>query len=197
MAMPLPSGRTGQALALGLLLLTLATLWLGLAAPLLDGFDERAGTLRHQQALAARMERLAGTLPALSAKGAGTAAPETDDDALLPGGSDPLAAAALQQKLDAMAGAARVRIASEEILPAQPAEAFRAIGVRVTANAPYAALMALLRALADSDVPMLVDDLAVRGTARGRDPDPHAEHPVDASFIVTAYRRATAGGGGS
>ena len=49
-------------------------------------------------------------------------------------------------------------------------------------------LVALLLALAQAEIPMIADDLALRGPAPNiRDP----RLPVMASFTVTAYRPAT------
>lgn len=192
-AITLPTGRRGQALALGMSLLAAAAAWSGIAAPLLDGFQDRADRLRRQQALVQRMEALAATLPALREQAARAVAAGRQSGAMLPGASDPLAAAALQQALDEQAAAAGVRIASEEILPSQASGAFRAIAVRVSATAPYRSLVALLLALARAEIPMIADDLALRG------PPPNARDPalpVTASFTVTAYRPATPEQGG-
>jgi hypothetical protein len=189
-AAALPTGRRGQALAVGVTLLAAAAAWSGIAAPLLDEWQDRAERLRRQQALEQRMEALAATLPVLREQAAGAVAAGRQSGAMLPGSSDPLAAAALQQALDAQAAASGVRIASEEILPPQAAGAFRAIAVRVTATAPYGSLVALLLALAQAKIPMIADDIALRGPpANVRDDG----LPVTANFTVTAYRPAAPG----
>ena len=46
----LPTGRLGQALAMGLTLLVLAALWLGVALPLLDWHAERAQAMEQRAA---------------------------------------------------------------------------------------------------------------------------------------------------
>jgi hypothetical protein len=185
MAVGLPSGRWGQTLALGLTLVAATMLWAGIVAPLRDAFDDRSERLRGDQAMIGRMEALMQTLPALRDQAGSAAAPS---GMTLPGDTDPIAAAALQQSLDALADSHGVRIASEEILPAQTAGSFRTIGVHVTANAPYASVVALLGALAKADTPMIVAELALRGTgpARGQGDT----RLVNASFTVTSYRRA-------
>ncbi len=187
MAIPLPSGARGQALAIAITLLAVFIGWLGIVAPLLDAYDDRAETLRQQHAIVRRMEALVQTLPALREQAAAAVSSGLQTDAMLPGASDALAAAALQQKLDELAKASDVRIGSQEILPAQAAGAFRAIAVRVTINAPWRSLVALLLALAQAETPMVADELALRGPiASAHDPD----IPVDASFTVTSYRAA-------
>jgi general secretion pathway protein M len=181
----LPTGPKGRALALGMTAVVIVTAWLGIVAPVLDWFADRDETLRRQAALAHRMEALVATLPALRETAAGTGDNKQQPGALLAGATDPLAAAALQQKLDELAAAAGVRIGSEEILPAQTAGDLRAVAVRVTLTAPWRELVALLEGMAKADVPMMADEMQLRG------PPVNAklpELPVDARFTVTSYR---------
>lgn len=187
MALSLPQGRNGQILALSIAVIGAAAIWLGAVAPLLDWYGERAATLRRQQAMADRMAALVETLPALRQAAADAASMPDPAGALLPGASDALAAGQLQQRLDELAAAAGVRIASEEILPAQPSGEFRAIAVRVTLTAPWRSLVGLLLGMAKSAVPMMADEMQLHGPpGTSRD----ATLPVDASFTVIALRRA-------
>jgi general secretion pathway protein M len=169
-------------------LLVVVFAWLSMVAPLLDWYADRDETLRRQRAIADRMAGMVETLPALRSAAAEAAHSGQQPGVLLTGGTDPLAAAALQQKLDELATAAGVRIGSEEILPAQPAGDFRAIAVRVTLAAPWRAIVALLEAMAKADVPMMADEMQLRGPPRN---SKDTDLPVDASFTVTAYRSAT------
>jgi general secretion pathway protein M len=185
----LPSGPKGRTLAAGLTALVAIVAWLGVAAPVLDWYADRDETLHRQRTLAYRMSALVETLPALRDAAAEAAENGRQPGVLLAGATDPLAAAALQQKLDELAGAAGVRIGSEEILPAQAAGDFRAIAVRVTLTAPWRAVVALLQAMAKADVPMMADEVQLRAPpANTKDPD----LPIDARFTVTAYRTAGA-----
>ncbi len=191
MAASLPDGRKGQALALALTGLAAAVAWFGVVAPALDWYADRDASLRRALAMRHRMAALVETLPALRAAAEDAAETGVQPGALLAGATDPLAAAALQQKLDELAAAAGVRIGSEEILPARADGDFRAIAVRVTLTAPWRAFVGLLVAIAKSDVPMATDELQVRGPPGStRDPD----LPVDATFTATAYRAAKADG---
>lgn len=191
MATSLPEGPRGRALALGMTVIAAIILWLGALAPIWDWYDDRADTLRRQIALGWRMAALIDTLPALRKAVEESRGEATPSSAVLAGATDALAAAALQQKLDAMAIAAGLRIGSAEILPAQPAGEFRSIAVRITVTAPWRAMVALLRAMAESDVPLVTDDLQVRAQpGNNRDPD----LLVDVGFTVTGYRFAKADG---
>jgi hypothetical protein len=189
MAIALPSGPKGRSLALGLTILVALVAWLGVLAPMLDWYADRAETLHRHHAVLRRMTALVETLPVLRATAAEAAENGRQPGVLLAGTTDPLAAAALQRKLDELAGASGVRIGSEEILPPQAAGDFRAIAVRVTLTAPWRAFVALLEAMARADVPMMADELQLRGPpANAKVP----ELPVDARFTVTAYRAAGA-----
>jgi general secretion pathway protein M len=197
MAIALPGGARGQALAVAITLLVAAAVWVGAVAPLWGWYDDRAELLRRQHAIAHRMASLVDTLPALQREAAtvkdaaaSTGGPGNDTSAvLLTGASDPVAAASLQQRIEELAAQAGVRVGSEEILPAQPEGDLRAIAVRLTMTAPYRSLVGLLLALARSETPMIVDELLLRGPpGKPGEDDP----PIDASLTVTSYRSAKA-----
>ena len=112
----------------------------------------------------------------------------SDAAALLTGASDTVAAATLQQRIDELAAAAGVRLASEEILPAQAAGDLRAITVRVTVSGPWKAFVNLLLALGQAEIPMIADEVQLRApTATQKTPDVLL---VDGSLTVTSYRAA-------
>jgi general secretion pathway protein M len=161
--------------------------WFGALAPAFDWYADREETLRRERAMAARMAALTETLPALREAASEAANNGHQPGTLLAGATDPLAAAALQQKLDELASAAGVRIGSEEILPAREEGDFHAISVRVTLNAPWRGVVALFKGMASADVPMAADEMQLRGPP-GLTKDP--ELPIDASFTVVAYRAA-------
>lgn len=181
----LPTGRTGQVIALLLLALVAAVIWLGVAAPLLGWHAERADALERRGALARRMGQLAASLPALEQqdKAAGQAGPAPV--AVLDGASDPVAAAALTQTLQTIATSVGASLSSTEALPAEPRGAYRRIAVRATVNAPYAVLAGLLRSIEQASPRLLADDLQVVGN-RGFIRD--AAAPLQASLVVMGFR---------
>ena len=191
----LPTGVRGRVLALAVAILAVLVLWLGVAAPLLGWYDARAETLRRQQAIEQRMAALVQTLPALQAAAEAAAARgAARRETTLDGASDAVAAAALQQRLDEMAGQAGLRIGSAEVMPSEPAAgAFHPVAVRLTISAPWPALVRLLQATAVAGTPMLVDNLQIRSL--GRDPNAK-ESPVEVTFTVIGYRAGPAPGAG-
>lgn len=180
----LSAGRRGRVLALALALMGAYLLWAGAGAPLTGWYAARAAALADRAELAARLAALAAALPALR-EAAQTSDGTPPRAVFLPGNSDALAGARLQELVGTMAGAAGLVPASLETLPAEPRGALRRIGLRVTLAAPWPRLVGLLVALARAEPPMLLDELTLRGLpARGRADDA----TVAASFAVYAFR---------
>ncbi len=182
----LPTGRSGRVLALVLLLLALASVWQALGAPLMDWYADRAATIAQREALVQRMAQVAAGLPALQAASASPAA-APQPQGLLPGGSDAVAGAALQEAVQGMAAQAGAMLGSTEALPAEPAGTFRRISVRVALSTPWPALVRLLRAMAEATPGMLVDDLQLH-SARRLGP---GESPMEATLTVFSFRPNT------
>lgn len=198
MALALPTGPRGQALALGIAVCALAAVWVGVVTPVWSWYDDRSDLLRRQTAMARRMALLVAGLPALQEEAARvTGAPATVGGgpdanapiALLAGATDPLAAASLQQRIEVFATQTGVHVGSEEILPGRTDGDLRAISVRLTMTAPYRSLVALMLTLARSDMPMVVDELLLRGPPSRPD---DVDLPVDTSLTATAWRAAKA-----
>lgn len=191
----LPTGRRGQALAAGLLLLVLAAAWIAVAAPLLAWHADRAEALEQRSALARRMAQVAGTLPDLQQHAAAVDAAGPVAATLLGGSTDAVAGATLQQLVQDMATQAGASLSSTEALPAETlaagvgttdtAAAYRRIGVRVALSAPWPVLVQLLRAVGQASPQMLVDELQIRGARQFGIP---GDLPLEASFIVLGFR---------
>jgi general secretion pathway protein M len=189
----LPDGLRGQILATALTLVVLVGLWFGVAAPLIDWYHDRAEALAQRQSLLRHMQELVETLPAL--EHARPSGPPTRA-ALLPGATDALAAAAMQNAVQAMAGGLHAELASIETLPAETRGAYRRIGLRVSLAAPWPVLVALLREAGQGEPGMLVDDLQLRANPMEANRQASiAGAPVSASFTLLAFRAAPAGGG--
>jgi hypothetical protein len=184
----LPDGPRGQILAAALTLCLLAALWFGAAAPLIEFYHDRGEQLAQRQALLVRMQALADSLPLLEHQAAGSR-PATA--ALLPGNTDALAAAAMQSMVQSMASAAGLELASMETLPAEVRGPYRGIGLRVSLSASWLRLIALLRSAAQSQPRMVVEELQLRAPLMQ---DRSADAPVNATFVLLAFRAAADGG---
>ena len=182
----LPTGRRGQLLALGITLAMTGLLWLGAVAPLLGWYAARGEALAARRQVAAHMQMIAATLPALRQA---ASRPAASAPSLLAGDSDALAAAALQALVGRLAAASDITPTSLETLPAAPRGRYRRVGIRLSLTAPWPQLVGLLTAIARSHPRMLLDDLELRGLpVRNHGDAP----PVDASFAVYAFRGAGA-----
>src|ERR1700712_2833606 len=116
-----PTGRPGQMVALGLPVLALATLWVGVAIPLIGWYDDRDAALTRRLMLADRMEGLVAGMPGLREQAAISASSGTPEPALLEGDNDSTASASLQERLQAMFLPAGVQLNSVETLPGEDA----------------------------------------------------------------------------
>jgi general secretion pathway protein M len=154
----LPTGQRGRLLALGITVAVALALWLGIASPLMNLYEERTETLVQRQSLARHMEQLAAARPALEAQAAalGSQTPATSSLS----GSIPVATAALQGLVQDIANGAGASLTS---VPGETAAGYRRVGVKLTLSASWPVLVHLLQALEQSGTPMAVDDLQVRG----------------------------------
>jgi general secretion pathway protein M len=161
MAHALPTGRIGQALALGLTLLAAALLWLSVVMPLQQWHSDRAEALVQQAALLQRMEYLVAMRPGLQQQAAAATASGAGEATLLEGDSDSTASAAMQETLQALFLQAGIQLNSVETLPGDAVDTYRRIRLRVTFNASWPVLMALLKDIEFATPALLIDELQV------------------------------------
>lgn len=186
-------GRRGQGLAAALLCVVLAVVWLGAIDPLRSWFDDRDALLGRRQALLQRMRDVATTLPSLRA--AAEKAPTQGNiggTSMLPGSTDAVAAADLQEQVQRMAANAGVSLTAVETLPSTPTGNWHRVSLRISLNAPWPVLMALLRAIEDSPTHVLVDDIHFHSTSVVNRP---TVLPVQASMVLYGFRPTEAGTG--
>jgi general secretion pathway protein M len=191
MEIALPEGRQGRILALVLAGVTLAVLWLGVAAPLIGWHAQLAEDLGRKQALLRRMTELAASLPELQRAEAAAAARGPTPAAVLEGATDAVAGATLQGLVQDMAARAGANLTSTETLPAEPRGGWRRIGLRVAVTAPWPALLRLLQSVEEATPRMLLDGLQMRRLpVRARTA---TVPPMEASFTVFSFRTSPGG----
>jgi general secretion pathway protein M len=162
MTRPLPTGRTGRLLALGLTVLVAAVLWVGFAGPLIQWHDERAEALTRRALLARRMQALVAALPSFQQEAKDVMANGVGEPALLEGDSDSMASAFLQERLRSMFMPVGVQLNSVETSPGEEAGAYRRVRLRVSFNASWPVLMGLLKDIHTTTPVLLVDELQVQ-----------------------------------
>ena len=182
-----PTGPRGRALALGITLMMVAFAWVLVAQPLIAGHADLRQAVENRGAVARRMETVAGSLPELRRRSE-DAASRGPTAALLEGGTDALAGAALQARLRDIAARVQLQFDSAEILAAEEAGGLRRIGVRISTIVPWPVLVGLLRELDAASPRLLVDDVQLQASvslAAG------VSRPLTVSFTVFAFRAAT------
>ncbi len=102
------------------------------------------------------------TRAALQEQAKAVAAGGAGETTLLEGDSDSVASAALQEMLQAMFAQAGIQLNSVETLPGEEAGAYRRIRLRVSFNASWPLLMALLKDIELARPALLVDELQVQ-----------------------------------
>jgi hypothetical protein len=183
----LPTGRRGQALAVAILLILLLAVWQGAVAPLIALYDDQGDELEMSRQRVAMMTRLSQELPKLRDEAKAVAGAGTPQKSLVvEGANDALASASLQDQLRGMAAGAGTTLVSVENLPPDTAPgAYHRIGLKISLNAHWPVLISLLKAIEESNPPLLVDDVQIHGSPL---PTLNQTRGLDASFAIYALR---------
>jgi hypothetical protein len=187
-------GRVGQALAVGCGVLALAAIWLGAVTPLWSFYADGQAELEQRQALLARMQGLAASLPAIRAAAASRRADGAEEaGAMLPGATDALAAAALQEAVQKMASEAGASLTAVETLPsATEAEHWHKVSLRISLNAPWPVLIGLIHAVEQAPARIFIGDVHFHSPAVVAH---SATLPIQASMVLYGFRPAEPGAG--
>jgi hypothetical protein len=186
-------GARGRGLAAALAVFALALVWLGIVEPARSWYADREALLEQRQTLLHHMHDLAASLPALQAVSASKRG-EGDpvDMMMLPGATDAVAAADLQERVQKMAATAGVSLTAVETLPAIPAGRWHKVPLRISLNAPWPVLTELIRAIEQSSVRILIDDVHYHSPVVVARP---TVLPIQASMVLYGFRSAEAGAG--
>ena len=182
-------GPRGQALAVGIGLIGLCVIYLGIIDPARAWFSDRTALLEQRQALLVHMQDLAAGLPALrkasaAKRGEGSGAATK----MLPGESDNVAAADLQERLQKMAADAGVNLSAVETLPVVTnAGGWHKVALRISLNASWPVLVQMVRAIEQSPTRILIDDVHFRSPVAVSHPE---VLPIQASLVLYGFRPA-------
>ncbi len=187
MALSLPEGPRGRALALGVAAILLAAVYLAVVQPLLETYADGADELQRRTALATRMSDVAASLPELQRAAEVQTTAVQPATATLEGASDSLAAATLQGLVEGMANTAGAHLTSTEALPAEQVGAYRRISLRLTVDASWPVLIRLLQQVERATPRMFIDELQIHAQPAA---EKLHEPPLDISLLVLAFRAA-------
>lgn len=182
-----PTGRAGQGLAVLLLLAAAGLVWFGAVLPARDWYVDRQQTLEQRRTMLSHVQALAAAIPALEAE---AAAGRPRQQTSLPGSSDAVAAANLQERVQAMAVQAGATLSAVETLPPEPAGTWHKVALRISVSAPWPVLIDLIRAIEASPAGIVVDDVHFHSAAVV---NAVANAPLQASLVLYGLRPAGAG----
>ena len=182
----LPTGRPGRMLALAILALLIALVYTGLVVPLIDLYRDGEAVLADREMLAPKLEQLATQVPALRARLTALQAARTGNEITLDGATDALASANLQSRLEQIAAANGVAIASTEAIAAEDRSPYRRIGLRLAVNGKYEAIVKLLGAIEAAAPPLVPGNLQIHGLFRMV--EARAGYPLETRFEVYGLR---------
>lgn len=200
MPFALPTGIIGRCFALALLVAVIGILYLLVAVPVLNLYDERQAALARQHTLESRLRAAADQVPALRTRLASLKASASNRKITLEGNSDAIASANLQSLVDELATSAGVTVASTEGLAPDDRGPYRRIGLRIALNGDYENLLALLAAIEKATPPLVIENLQIHARLQalalarsGIAPQPNpAASRLDAGFEVYGFRRRQA-----
>lgn len=182
----LPIGWRGRVLALGLASAVLSAVYVTLVVPLFDLYAGRETLIETRQSLLLKINAITEELPALRAHLVELRATANNDKLTLDGGSDAIASAALQGRIEDLASTNGVVIGSTESLVAPAQGHYHRIGLRLVISAPYAGLINLLGAIESARPPLIIDDLQVHAFQRRAGATP--VEMLDATLQVYGFR---------
>jgi general secretion pathway protein M len=182
----LPTGRTGQLLAVTILAAAIGSAYLLIAIPVQDFYLERQAVLEDRGMLASRLVVAATELPGLRARLAELRAAANTSKVTLDGANDAIASADLQSRVEALATSLGVTLGSTESLAAEDRGGFRRIGLRIVVSGEYESLVRLFGAIETSVPPLVLDNLRIRNVLRPAGMAGSAK--LDAGFEVYGVR---------
>ena len=174
----LPEGVIGKVLALAVCALLVLTVRVAVVAPLLGLYDARQQQLQERLDLVARLRRSAADLPRLRAEADKWRKNARGGDLLLSGSSDTIAAATLQTSLKDLVERGGAKLSSAEVLPAEAADKFRKVGVRVSFSGDVPLLTTVLGGIETSHPIMFVENFDIRTGAKGAGDDAGPAHTI-------------------
>lgn len=182
----MPTGAAGRALALSVLCALIGLVYLALALPLIEFYRAGEAELTDRQLLLSKLEHRAAEVPSLRARLAALQTDSAGSEVTLDGASDALASANLQSRLEQLAAANGVTIASTEAIAAEDRGPYRRIGLRVAVDGNYEAIVKLLAAIQEAAPPLIVGNLQIHGLFRAV--VARTSYPLESRFEVYGLR---------
>lgn len=179
-----------RSLAVALLGLVLAALWVLLVEPLTAKFESYDRSIGHSRELLARHMRIATGRAQLEARLAALRQARFSTGRFLEGGGTELVAADVQNKVKSLIDANGATLKSMQILPAQEEDIFRKVTVRVNMSANTEALQKIFYALETANPYLFLDNADIRSQrSRARRGRSVSQGELQIRFDLYGYMR--------
>lgn len=174
--------------ALLLLIVAMAAVYSFILDPIIVGYRETDRQIEDVRDQLSRYQRLAAARPALEQQIRQAASERTSDGYYLSGGTDALAAAGLQDRVNALVGEKGGVLRSIQPMPGVDEQGFRRITLRVQMTATIEVLFETLYGL-ESGTPMLfVENLDIQSRAiRRRSNEAGAQVAPEAPVLTVGF----------
>jgi len=189
---PLFSRATAVALLLGVLFVVYSLT----LAPVLGAYAQVNGAIAQTNELLVRYRQIASQRPVLEKQLERIAAKLLASGVYLEGDTDALAAARLQEIVNAKVESGGGRVRSVQILPSKADGDFRRVGVRVQMSGNITAVARILYAFEAGDTYLFVDNIEVnnRKSRRRRNGDENTDPELLIRLDLTGYVRPEVAG---
>lgn len=181
-----------RAAAIGLLIAVLAIIYVALIAPLVTAFGRVNGEIAQSTELLERYKNIASRRSVLEDLLERVNAGHTESGVYLPGDTDALAAARLQEIVNSRVESNGAQVRSVQILPAKEDGDFRRVGVRIQMTASIAAIARILYAFEAGGTYLFVDNLEISNRRRRKRDDDQTSPQLLVRLDLTGYVRPEA-----
>jgi general secretion pathway protein M len=178
--------------AVGILLAILLAIYSVLVSPLVAAYSEINGAIAQSTELLARYQRVTAQYPDLKKLLDRVNADHTASGVYLPGDTDALAAAELQEIVNSKVETNGAQVRSVQILPTKEDGDFRRVGVRIQLTATIAAVARILYAFEAGGTFLFVDNLEVSNRKNRRRAGEQADPELLVRLDLTGYVRPEA-----
>lgn len=182
-----------RALALALLVVTVAALFLGVVQPLIDAYARTDATMAEARDLLQRYERIAARRADLDREAAALIQAPANENYYLTGGNETLAAAMLQGNVTALIGSNGAAVGSVQTLPPQEEQGLVRVAIRVQMVGHNEALLRILHNLESGKPLLFLDNVTI--ASRGANGTGPVERTLSVAFDLYGYLRPTEAAG--
>ena len=179
--------------AVGILLAILLAIYGVLVSPLVSAYSQINGAIAQSSELLTRYQRVTAQYPDLEELLDRVNADHIASGVYLPGDTDALAAARLQEIVNSRVESNGAQVRSVQILPAKVDGDFRRVGVRIQLIATVAAVARILYAFEAGGTFLFVDNLDVSNRKSRRRAGEQTDPELLVRLDLTGYVRPEAG----